>query len=75
MGLALAVEFVKDKQTKEPHPAYAQRFVRALLAAGLSAMAPIGRFGNVLRIAPPLTISDSLADEGLDIMEHVLQQQ
>jgi 4-aminobutyrate aminotransferase len=74
MGLALAVEFVKDKQTKEPDAEFAQQFVRELLQAGLSAMAPIGRFGNVLRIAPPLTITDELADEGLDIMERVLQR-
>lgn len=74
MGLALAVEFVKDKQTKEPHPEFAHLFVRQLLKAGLSAMAPIGRFGNVLRVAPPLTMSDAMANEGLDIVERVLQQ-
>lgn len=74
MGLALAVEFVKDKQTKEPHPEFAHRFVRDLLKSGLSAMAPIGRFGNVLRVAPPLTMSDEMANEGLDIIERVLQQ-
>lgn len=74
MGLALAVEFVKDKQSKEPHPEFAKLFVRELLNSGLSAMAPIGRFGNVLRIAPPLTISDEMANEGLDIIERLLQQ-
>jgi len=74
MGLALALEFVKDKQTKEPDPEFTQQFVRELLQAGLSAMAPIGRFGNVVRIAPPLTITDELADEGLDIIEGVLQR-
>lgn len=74
MGLALAVELVKDKGTKEPNPEFAQQFIRDLLKAGLSAMAPIGRFGNVLRIAPPLTISDEMANEGLDIIERVLQQ-
>lgn len=74
MGLALAVEFVKDKQSKEPHPEFAQLFVRELLKGGLSAMAPIGRFGNVLRIAPPLTISDEMANDGLDIIERALQQ-
>jgi 4-aminobutyrate aminotransferase/(S)-3-amino-2-methylpropionate transaminase len=74
MGLALAVEFVKDKKTKEPHPEFTRDFTRRLLESGLSAMAPIGRYGNVLRIAPPLTITDKLALDGLDIIEHVLQQ-
>ena len=74
MGLALAVEFVKDKRTKEPHPEFTHLFIRRLLKSGLSAMAPIGRFGNVLRVAPPLTMSDEMANEGLDIVERVLQQ-
>lgn len=74
IGLALAVEFVTDKETKAPNPEIAQAFVRRLLEGGLSVMAPIGRFGNVLRIAPPLTITEELANEGLDIIEAALQQ-
>jgi 4-aminobutyrate aminotransferase len=74
IGLALAVEFVQDKQSKEPDAEMAQQFVRRLLSGGLSVMAPIGRFGNVLRIAPPLTISAELANEGLDVIEACLQQ-
>jgi 4-aminobutyrate aminotransferase len=74
LGLALGVEFVKDKETKEPDPELTKQFVLRLLSGGLSVMAPIGNYGNVLRIAPPLTISEQLANEGLDIMEACLQQ-
>lgn len=74
LGLALAVEFVKDQDSKEPNPEMARDFVLDLLHRGLSVMAPIGRNGNVLRIAPPLTISEELANEGLDIIESALQR-
>ncbi|PRC45806.1 4-aminobutyrate--2-oxoglutarate transaminase, partial [Mycobacterium sp. ITM-2017-0098] len=32
-----------------------------------------GTFGNVLRFLPPLTISDELLLEGLDILELILR--
>lgn len=73
MGLSLAMEFVKDKTTKEPHPEMAKTLVEKLLRAGLCVMAPIGRNGNVLRIAPPLTITHEVADQGVDIIEATLQ--
>jgi 4-aminobutyrate aminotransferase-like enzyme len=74
LGLALAVEFVTDKDSKVPNPAMARDFVHHALRSGLSVMAPIGRHGNVLRIAPPLTITEELANEGLDILEATLQR-
>lgn len=74
MGLAIGMEFVKDKDSKQPDPEAAQHFIRRLLTSGLSVMAPIGRAGNVVRIAPPLTISKELTNEGLDIIERCLQQ-
>ncbi|MGE4252245.1 MAG: hypothetical protein AB7F09_22860, partial [Parvibaculaceae bacterium] len=73
-GLALAVEFVKDQDSKEPNPEMTRDFALELLHSGLSVMAPIGRYGNVLRIAPPLSITEELANEGLDIIEAALQR-
>ena len=35
-------------------------------------MLTCGTFGNVLRFLPPLTISDELLDEGLDVLALVL---
>jgi 4-aminobutyrate aminotransferase/(S)-3-amino-2-methylpropionate transaminase len=32
-----------------------------------------GTFGNVLRFLPPLSISDDLLDEGLDVLALVLK--
>ena len=74
LGLVLAVEFVKSKESKEPDPVLARQFAEKLLTAGLSVMAPIGRGGNVLRISPPLTITQAAANDGLDIIEATLQR-
>jgi len=72
MGLALGLEFVKDKKTKEPAPDLTKRVVDACYRKGLLLIAPIGFYGNVIRIAPPLMISEALAQIGLDILEEVL---
>ena len=39
---------------------------------GLLLIAPIGLYGNVLRIAPPLVITEEEAAAGCDILESVL---
>lgn len=75
MGLALGLEFVKDKKTKEPAPDLTRRVVDACYRRGLLLIAPIGFHGNVIRIAPPLMISDELAQIGLDIFEEVLTKE
>jgi 4-aminobutyrate aminotransferase len=74
MGLAIGVEFVKDKESKDPHPDMTRDLVHQALRGGLSVMAPIGRHANVLRIAPPLTISETLLQEGFDVLEATLQR-
>ena len=40
-------------------------------AAGVIVLS-CGTYGNVLRFLPPLTISDELLDEGLDVLALVL---
>ncbi len=36
-------------------------------------IAPIGFYGNVIRIAPPLVISEEMLNQGLDIMEEAIK--
>jgi 4-aminobutyrate aminotransferase len=74
MGLALALEFVSDKQTKEPNSKLAREFAQQLLRSGVAVMAPIGPNGNILRVSPPLTISEKAVNDGLDIVEALLQR-
>ena len=40
---------------------------------GLCLIAPIGMFGNVIRIAPPLVIEEAQMHEGLDILDEAMK--
>jgi len=73
MGAMWAVEFVKDPTTKEPAKEISASVIANCTAAGLIVM-KAGILDNVVRFLPPLTIEDSLLDEGLDIFEKAVMQ-
>ncbi|MEU9837383.1 aspartate aminotransferase family protein [Streptosporangium sp. NPDC048047] len=70
-GLMFAVE-LSDPATGEPAPALAARFMEETRKAGLLA-GKGGLHGNVLRMAPPLTLSMDEAAEGLGIIVNALE--
>ena len=72
MGLVFGLEFVTDKQTRAPNREIAQQLVDGCFKRGLALIAPLGLYGNVIRIAPPLMIDRELAGEALSIFEDVL---
>jgi 4-aminobutyrate aminotransferase / (S)-3-amino-2-methylpropionate transaminase / 5-aminovalerate transaminase len=45
----------------------------AAIAAGVMVLTA-GTFGNVVRFLPPLTISDDLLSEGLDVLAGLLAE-
>ncbi len=68
MGMVMGVEFVKDKQSKAP----ATELIRPLLLAAAQRgllIGSVGVHGNVIRVAPPLVMSEAEADESLAIFE------
>ena len=65
----IGVEFVKDRETKEPDHVLTERVVDLGFERGLL-MLSCGK--SVIRIAPPLSISKSEMDEGLRIFEEAL---
>ncbi len=67
-GAMLAIELVSDLERKTPDAALAAAVNKACHAEGLVTLT-CGTFGNVFRFLPPLTISDSLLTEGLDILD------
>ncbi len=69
-GAMIAVEFVKS-DTAEPDAALTSALAAAAVAAGVIVLTA-GTFGNVVRFLPPLTISDGLLAEGLDVVAGVL---
>ena len=66
----IAVEFVKP-DTAEPDADADQRVGHRRHAAGVIVLTA-GTFGNVVRFLPPLTISDELLTEGLEILAGLL---
>ncbi|GGL21026.1 aspartate aminotransferase family protein [Planomonospora parontospora] len=70
-GLMFAVELV-DPATGAPAPALAARFMEETRKAGLLA-GKGGLYGNVLRMAPPLTLTAEEAAEGLGIVVAALE--
>lgn len=73
-GLLLGVEIVVDRQTKEPAPELGTRITDRCLDLGLSMnIVQLPGMGGVFRIAPPLTVSDSDIDLGLELLEKAIQ--
>ncbi|HWQ56876.1 MAG TPA: aspartate aminotransferase family protein [Bryobacteraceae bacterium] len=68
MGLVIGVELVHDKATKEPAPDLTRKLIDLAAANGLL-IGSVGIFGNVVRVAPPLVITEAEAHESLDIFE------
>ena len=71
-GLVLGLEIVKDRASKEADRELARRIVEECMQRGLVLIAPIGMYGNVLRVAPPLVISEAEVQESLGIFEEAL---
>ncbi|MFD3524189.1 4-aminobutyrate--2-oxoglutarate transaminase [Streptomyces sp. NPDC058653] len=70
-GAMLALELVKDRDTKEPNPEATAALAKACHMEGLLVLTT-GTYGNVVRFLPPLVIGEDLLTEGLDILEQAL---
>ncbi len=66
-GAMIGVEFV-EAGGKEPNPAVVAAVVAHARDAGLVLLST-GTYGNVIRLLPPLTLSDDEIEEGLAILE------
>ncbi|WDZ80536.1 aspartate aminotransferase family protein (plasmid) [Ensifer adhaerens] len=68
-GLLLGLEVVADRQTKAPGFELGARVMEEAMRRGLSMnIVKLPGMGGVFRIAPPLTVSDSEIDLGLEIL-------
>ena len=71
MGLLQAIEFVKDRNTKDPAPESTNQFMEECRKRGLL-VGKGGLFANVVRTSPPLNITRADIDEALRIMDDAL---
>ena len=67
-GCLLAIELVKDKNTKEPYEEAGKLVYQRAFSKGL-AWVPAG---HILRLSPPLIMEDELALKGLDIIDEAI---
>jgi 4-aminobutyrate aminotransferase / (S)-3-amino-2-methylpropionate transaminase / 5-aminovalerate transaminase len=72
IGAMMAMEFVKDRTSKEPDKEATNAFIRRCYENGLILIGA-GTHGNVIRTLMPLVITDEQLSEGLNVMEHALQ--
>jgi 4-aminobutyrate aminotransferase/(S)-3-amino-2-methylpropionate transaminase len=73
LGAMLAIELVKDTETKEPDPDLATAVVEAAAARGLL-MLKAGIYGNCIRVLVPLVITDEQLDEALGAWEEAFAE-
>jgi 4-aminobutyrate aminotransferase/(S)-3-amino-2-methylpropionate transaminase len=67
LGAMVGVEFVKDRETREPDEAFVGRLIGEAMRNGVVAVT-CGPYHNVLRHLMPLVITDEELDEGLDVL-------
>jgi 4-aminobutyrate aminotransferase-like enzyme len=72
-GLMIGLELVRDRQTKEPAPD-AARAARARMRERGILVGVGGIFGNVVRLQPPLSITQEECDRAANELESVLAQ-
>ena len=72
VGAMLAVEYVEDRETKEPAPGIASRVAEEAALRGLLLMTA-GINSNCNRVLCPLVISDAELDEALGVWEQALE--
>jgi 4-aminobutyrate aminotransferase len=73
LGAMCAIELVKDRNSDEPAPKLTQEVMKVANEKGLILLS-CGTYGNVIRFLVPLTASDDLVREGMDIFEASLTE-
>jgi 4-aminobutyrate aminotransferase / (S)-3-amino-2-methylpropionate transaminase / 5-aminovalerate transaminase len=72
LGAMVAMELVLDRATRAPATALTGRVLAGALSRGLVLLSA-GTFGNVVRVLAPLTATDAVIDEGLDVLGATLE--
>ena len=71
IGAMRLVEFVKDRDTREPDADVTLEIIRDAVAHGLL-MIRAGLFSNCIRLLPPIVITDEQLAEGLQVLEYAI---
>ena len=66
-GLMIGVEFVKDLESKKPYPEFVKSFKQNCLQKGLLFEVG-GHHGNVVRLVPPLIITEEIINNAMTVI-------
>ena len=72
LGPMTAVEFVKNRETKEPDEDLTKKIVNNAFKKGLL-LITCGVYNNVIRVIPPIIIENELLEKGLDILDEAIK--
>jgi 4-aminobutyrate aminotransferase/(S)-3-amino-2-methylpropionate transaminase len=73
IGSMVALEFVRDRESKEPARGEVGEILKLAAERGVLALSA-GVDGNCIRFLAPLTITDEQLDEALDVLENCIQE-
>lgn len=73
VGCMMGIEFVKDRESKEPNAEVVNDIVMEAVKHGLL-LESAGTYGNVIRFLAPLVITDEQIDAGLEIYENAIKK-
>lgn len=71
MGAMQLVEFVKDKNTKEPDMQTAMEVLKDAVSHGII-LIRAGLYSNCIRLLPPVVMTDEQLHEGLSVLEQAI---
>lgn len=71
LGAMQLVEFVQDRDSKEPDMAVAMEVIKDAISNGLL-LIRAGLFSNCIRLLPPIVITDEQLTEGLKVLESAI---
>ena len=73
IGLSLGIDLVRSRESRDPDPERALALLKAANQRGVLVLPPAGSSGNVVRLAPPLVISEEDLNGGLNRLEEALR--
>ncbi|MEO6167700.1 MAG: aminotransferase class III-fold pyridoxal phosphate-dependent enzyme, partial [Chitinophagales bacterium] len=73
VGAMRLVEFVKDRNLREPDPDITLEIIKDAVAKGVI-LIRAGLFSNCIRLLPPIVMSDDQLREGLDVLEGAIKR-
>lgn len=73
IGIMMGIEFVKNKEIKEPYPELVNKIIKEAALNGLL-IENAGTYGNVIRFLSPLVVTDVQLEAGFKILENAIKK-